>query len=153
MRRTRLVLLVSLLVLAPVLSACENFDMDKLDVFGLNEKKKIPGDRKPLFPEGVPGVSQGVPPELIKGNKPPPEAAQAEPSLAEKAAEVEPPKPKVKRKPKPPAALQPTQIKVQPAAQDSSASQQQTNWPAPQQAQPGASAPWPSSPAPGTFQR
>ena len=57
MRRIhRIVMLTALVVLAPVLSGCESFDMDKLDVFGLNEKKKLPGDRKPVFPEGVPGV-------------------------------------------------------------------------------------------------
>ena len=37
-----------------------------------NTKKKLPGDRKPVFPEGVPGVSQGIPSELVKGNQPPP---------------------------------------------------------------------------------
>lgn len=150
MRRAHTMLLISLLALAPVLSACDNFDIDKLDVFGLSEKKKLPGDRKPLFPEGVPGVSQGVPPELIKGNQPPPDATVAEPSPAQKAAEAEPPKPKVKPrlKPKPRVASQPTQIRVQPAPPGGTASQT----PAPQQAQPGDDAPWPAAPAPGTFQ-
>ena len=37
-----------------------------------NTKKKLPGDRKPVFPEGVPGVAQGIPPDLVKGNQPPP---------------------------------------------------------------------------------
>ncbi len=71
--RTRLLIVVSLVALAPILSACENFDMDKLDVFNLNEKKKLPGDRRAVFPEGVPGVAQGVPPELMKGYQPPPD--------------------------------------------------------------------------------
>jgi hypothetical protein len=64
--------IVALVVLAPVLAGCENFDMDNLDIFHLNEKKKLPGDRRPVFPEGVPGVSQGVPPDLVKGYQPPP---------------------------------------------------------------------------------
>ncbi len=51
--------------------------MDKLDIFGLSEKKKLPGERKDLFPGGVPGVTQGIPPEYMKGNQPPPETAQA----------------------------------------------------------------------------
>jgi len=158
MRRTRIVLMVSLLTIAPILSACEDFDPENLDIFKLNEKKKIPGERKPLFPEGVPGVSQGVPPDLVKGYQRPPEATPAEVSPQQKAAEAEKPKPKPKtaRKPKPSVASQPTQIRVQPAAQDSSASQPQPNWPASQQAQPaqsGVNAPWPASPAPGTFQR
>src|SRR5262245_31647297 len=37
-----------------------------------NTKKKLPGDRKPVFPEGVPGVTQGIPSELVKGNQQPP---------------------------------------------------------------------------------
>ena len=35
-----------------------------------NSKKKLPGDRKPVFPQGVPGVAQGIPQELVKGNQP-----------------------------------------------------------------------------------
>src|ERR1700680_794120 len=73
-RMHRIVLLVGLL--APVLAGCADFDMDKLDIFGLNEKKKLPGERKDVFPEGVPGVTQGVPPEYIKGNRPQADAAQ-----------------------------------------------------------------------------
>ena len=56
-RMRHIVLLVALVALAPVLAGCENFDPEKLDVFGFGDKKKLPGDRKPLFPEGVPGVS------------------------------------------------------------------------------------------------
>jgi hypothetical protein len=148
MRRARLALfLISLTVIAPVLAGCEDFDPDKLDIFNLNEKKKIPGERKEVFPQGVPGVSQGIPPDLIKGNQPPPEAAQAEPSAAQKAAEAEPPKPKPKKKPKPRVAAKPTpqQASPQPAAAQDPGQQQQ---------QPTAqSSPWPAAPAPGTFQR
>src|SRR4030081_1182951 len=38
-------------------------------------KKALPGERKAVFPEGVPGVAQGVPPELVKGYQPAPETA------------------------------------------------------------------------------
>ena len=80
MRRwDRIVLMVGLVALAPVLAGCENFDLDKLDVFHLNEKKKLPGERHPVFPAGVPGVTQGVPPEYLKGNQPPPETADVLP--------------------------------------------------------------------------
>src|SRR6202140_2827885 len=34
----------------------------------LDTKKKLPGERKPVFPEGVPGLEQGVPKELYKGS-------------------------------------------------------------------------------------
>ena len=38
---------------------------DMLDF--LDTKKKLPGERKPVFPEGVPGLEQGVPKDLYKG--------------------------------------------------------------------------------------
>ncbi|MBV8792432.1 MAG: hypothetical protein JO205_05990 [Pseudolabrys sp.] len=102
MRRTQLILLATLVAAAPILAGCESFDLDKLDIFNLNEKKKLPGERRSVFPEGVPGVAQGVPPELMKGYQPPPDqAVQPEPSPDQKAAEAENPKakPVVKRKP------------------------------------------------------
>src|SRR3989442_10727058 len=40
-----------------------------------NTKKPLPGERKAVFPEGVPGVPQGVPPELVKGYQATPETA------------------------------------------------------------------------------
>jgi hypothetical protein len=163
MTMRRIVLLVGLVALTPALAGCTNFDMDKLDIFGLNEKKKLPGDRKPLFPEGVPGVSQGVPPEYIKGNQPPPDTAQApsaEPDKAATAAEpakktatVEPadaPKPKPKRKPKPRTAAQPAQNQQQ-VPQQQQSQQAPSPWPAQQQST--GTAPWPSAPPPGTFSR
>ena len=159
MRRIpRIVLLAGLVVLAPALSGCESFDMDKLDVFGLNEKKKLPGDRKPVFPEGVPGVTQGIPQEYVKGNQPPPDAAQTPPSgqdanapaadAAKKTAAVAPaeePKPKPRKPKVAKQKLIPNQSA--PPAQD----QQPAPWP--EQGQSSSSAPWPSSPAPGTFSR
>ena len=154
-RRHRIVLLAGLVALMPVLSACENFDPDKLDVFGLNEKKKLPGERKALFPEGVPGVQQGIPPEFVKGNQPAPDATPL-PGAPGKTAAVEPeekPKPKPKRaapKPQPAAAPQfPTRITVSPQGQQQQAEPPQAQQPAPQQAQ----TPWPSTPAPGTVAR
>ena len=168
-RMHRIVLLVGLVALAPVLAGCEDFDMDKFDFFHLNEKKKLPGERKDVFPQGVPGVSQGIPPEYMKGNQPKPETAQvpaavpAAPAPSAKTAAIEPaaePKPKPKRKPKPRTAThQPTQITVQPAAQGQASGQQQmAPWPGttPKQPVSGQSTstdPWPSAPAPGTFSR
>src|SRR5512135_446989 len=109
----RVVLLTVLATFASALTACSDFDMDKLDVFGLNEKKKLPGERKEVFPGGVPGVTQGIPPELVKGNQPATEAAQTpapatEPDKKTAAVEPEPkPKPKPKRPPKPRTVSQP----------------------------------------------
>lgn len=168
-RMHRIVLLVGLVALAPVLAGCEDFDMDKFDFLHLNDKKKLPGERKDLFPQGVPGVSQGIPPEYMKGNQPQPETAQAPaaepaaPAPSARTAAIEPaaePKAKPKRKPKPRTATRPpTQITVQPAAQGQGSGQQQTApWPGttPQQPASGQSTstdPWPSAPPPGTFSR
>src|SRR6185436_8523889 len=104
-------LIAGLVAIAPLLSACESFDMDKLDVFGLSEKKKLPGERRPLFPEGVPGVTQGVPPDLVKGHQPPPAADVAVAEPVKPAAE----KPKAKPKPRV-TAKKPTRLIVNPEA-------------------------------------
>ena len=162
----RVMLLTILATFAPALTACSDFDLDKLDVFGLNEKKKLPGERKEVFPGGVPGVTQGIPPEFVKGNQPPPDAAQTAPATEadKKTAAVEPepkPKPKPKRPPKPRTASQPTQITVQPTPQQQPApwpqaqqpAQQQSQSPWPAQGQTNTAEPWPSSPQPGTFSR
>src|SRR5690348_3726630 len=147
MQAKPVLIVVGLLAAAPVLTACTDFDPDKLDFFHLNEKKKLPGERKPLFPEGVPGVAQGIPAELTKGYKPPPEPEPA------KVAEPEPakPKPKVARRP----ASKPTQVTVQPAsarpsakpaqqAQQPTQQAQQPVWPDPKPQATGANAPWPA---------
>ena len=152
-RMHRIVLLVGLVALAPVLAGCENFDMDKLDVFGLNEKAKLPGDRKAVFPQGVPGVSQGIPPEYVKGNQP---AEGAETPLAALPAEppratpVEEPKPKPKKakvaKQKLIPDNSPPPAQAQQPAQSPAANQQQ-----PQQQSGGA--PWPSNSPSGAVAR
>jgi len=168
---SRIVVLAMLTALVPALSACTNFDPDSLDIFKLNEKKKLPGERKELFPGGVPGVTQGIPPEYLKGSQPPPETAQAlqapmpqqnkaaEDAEAEKkAAATEPePKQKPKRTTKPrTASQQSTQAPSQqmapwPQQSPQAAPQQaQSPWPAQEQT---TTAPWPSSPQPGTFSR
>jgi hypothetical protein len=113
-RMQRIILLATFVAVVPVLSGCANFDPESLDIFGLGEKKKLPGDRRPVFPEGVPGVTQGVPPQYIKGSQPPADAAlgadQVAPPAAAPVEEPKPVKPKAKRKvaakpkPKPAAA-------------------------------------------------
>lgn len=180
MRRIRYAItVVGLVLMGSVLAGCtDGFDMDKLDVFGLNEKKKLPGDRKELFPGGVPGVTQGIPPEYMKGNQPPPETAQApgndqaKPAAGSKTAAVEEepkPKPKPKSKPKPASTRitvggsgqqqqpqqqpQPQQMQQAPWPQDSQPPPQQSQSPWPTQGQTNAAAPWPSSPNSGTISR
>jgi hypothetical protein len=144
-------------VVGPVLAGCSDFDPDKLDVFGLSEKKKLPGERKELFPGGVPGVTQGVPPEYMKGYQPPADAnadtLQAPPGSAaatgddmKKTASAEPAeeaKPKPKAKPKPRvAARHPSRVTVQPSAQQQQ--QQPEAWPEPAQQAQQPQSPWPS---------
>ena len=181
-RRHRLILLALFVAAAPVLAGCENFDPDSLDIFHLNDKKKLPGERKEVFPGGVPGVTQGVPPEYMKGYQPPqtanadetlPPGAKVNPGDEDAAAALKPGKktaaiePAQKPKPKKPKAkaktTQPAQVTIQAPAQG-----QQSPWPAanqqqqqPQQAQSPwpapsqneAPSPWPAPPAPGTFSK
>lgn len=108
------------------------------DVF--NTKKKLAGEREPLFPAGVPGAETGVPPDLVKGYQPPPERAADSGDAAVKpaAAPVKPePKPKVKPKPK---------VARAPASPPHDAAWDQKSAPPPQAQQP-AQAPWPASPS------
>jgi hypothetical protein len=145
-RFSRVLVAASLVTLAPALTGCDNFDMDKFDIFGLNEKKKLPGDRKPLFPEGVPGVTQGVPPEYLKQNVEAQAAAEKQAALdATAAAEKAKTEPKAEEKPKAEpkrraVARTPSQIRVQSRAQDNQAAP----------AAPGGASPWPSSAPPQT---
>jgi hypothetical protein len=59
------------------LAGCESFDLTNLIP---DTKKKLPGERREVFPGGVPGVSQGVPQELVKGYQAPPETAAVAPA-------------------------------------------------------------------------
>jgi hypothetical protein len=70
MRSQRLIAAAVVIVLSSALAGCAggmgNFDpSDLLD--WLDTKKKLPGERKPVFPQGVPGLEQGVPKDLYKG--------------------------------------------------------------------------------------
>src|SRR6267154_3904584 len=68
-RPQRLIAAVILIALSSALAGCGsmgNFDPSDLLDF-LNTKKKLPGERKAVFPEGVPGLEQGVPKDLYRG--------------------------------------------------------------------------------------
>ncbi|MBN9040319.1 MAG: hypothetical protein BGP05_19525 [Rhizobiales bacterium 62-47] len=70
-RPQRLIAAAVLLSLAGALAGCSGSmsNFDPTDMFDfLDTKKKLPGERKPVFPEGVPGLEQGVPKELYKDN-------------------------------------------------------------------------------------
>jgi hypothetical protein len=165
-RMQRLVLLTTIALIAPALAGCaDGFDMDKLDVFHLNDKKKLPGDRQPVFPEGVPGVTQGVPQEYMKGNAPPSDTALLPPPDAPAAKQAaaappEPPKAKPAAKPKPKKTAKraapkpkPQAVPVQPVNRQAEPAPAPAPWPTPAQGQASGAAPWPSAPPPGTFSR
>ena len=141
------------------LAGCESFDpLDKLaelDIMGTS-KKPLPGERRPVFPEGVPGVPQGVPPELVKGYQAP---AESPPPVVE--AKPVKPKPKksaaVPRKPRP-QPQQPQQQQQQQQQVEQQRAPRTTTQPVSQsaggmQTMPGAQPTWPTNapPAPGPW--
>jgi len=138
MQGRRILLIASLLTAGLTVSACDSIG-DPSDWF--NPKKPLPGERKEMFPGGVPGVPEGVPPDLVKGYQPPaeppPQVAQEQPAAAEK------PKPKPKPKPLPKHVAAP--VSRTPAAPPPA--QAQSPWPSPQ---PSAAQPaWPNPQASG----
>ena len=124
-RFARIGLTVVALSLGVLLAGCEGFDPTSfMDSDFFNTKKRLPGERKAVFPEGTPGVTQGVPKELVKGYEPaaqvqePEPTAQAQPAepTPEAKAEAKPkpkPKPKVVAKPKDESG--PTAITIRPS--------------------------------------
>src|SRR3979490_19828 len=72
MRRSqRLIALAVVVALSGALAGCGGGGMSSFDPSDLldflDTKKKLPGERKPVFPQGVPGLEQGVPKDLYKG--------------------------------------------------------------------------------------
>jgi hypothetical protein len=91
-RPQRLIATAVLIALSGALAGCGStagFDPSDLLDF-LDTKKKLPGDRKPVFPEGVPGLEQGVPKDLYRGARqqddPNAQAAGAPPPVEEPKA-------------------------------------------------------------------
>jgi hypothetical protein len=139
------------------LSACSSSTFDPTDWISGEwfEKPKLAGERKPVFPGGVPGVPEGVPAELLKGNQqaavetPPVVAAEPAPSAkpakpARPQASKPPPKPRTASAPPQPASPRPEPAAAQrpPANQGAAPA-----WP-----EPGTQANWPP-PDPSTFSR
>jgi outer membrane biosynthesis protein TonB len=175
----------SVLALALTIAGCtKGGQFDPTEIFNsdvFDSKKKLKGERAPVFPEGVPGTATGVPAELVKGYEPPPEQPDAAVAAAPPpapTAEAEKPKPKPKPKakvaaPKPasapaapatPAASAPgpapTRITVgntqRPAATGQQPGGAQTAWPAPstssQQPAQSSQSVWPAPPQTPTAQ-
>jgi hypothetical protein len=144
----RVVLAALVIVGTPFLSACEQLENFEL----WDTKKKLPGDRKEVFPDGVPGVTSGVPPELVKGYREPEGPAPIDPAkAAAEAAAAEHEPAKFKPKPPPPqrTASKPPSKPVTVAGAPPSPSAPPTQQAAtpPSAAPPGAATlPWPSGP-------
>jgi hypothetical protein len=130
------------------LAGCSSFDpidmFQDWDLLGAG-KKPLPGERRAVFPEGVPGVPQGVPREMVKGYQAP---AEAPPPVIE----AKPPRQKAQQKPKKTAAAprrapkQPPQEEPeeQPLQQAPAARTQPGGF----QTMPGAQPTWPSNAQP-----
>jgi hypothetical protein len=157
-RNLSLVRLSAALTVVLVVAGCTaggQFDpTEVLNSETLSTKKKLQGDREPLFPNGVPGAGNGVPQELVKGYQAPPEPAPAAPDATAKAPDAQAgaeQKPKHKAKPKPKVATAPaapprdSAFDQAPAPAAPRAAQPQTAWPSPQAAQRGQTA-WPNPP-------
>ena len=112
MRRSqRLIAAAVLIALSGALAGCSGGGISSWDpsdmLDWLDTKKKLQGDRKPVFPEGVPGLEQGVPKDLYKGAAEQQQIDQQNAQAAAAAAAPPPqeakPKKVAKSKSKPPA--------------------------------------------------
>ena len=100
---------------ALALGGCDSFDpLDKFQDWDIMSSKKDPlkGERREVFPRGVPGVPQGVPPEMVKGYQAPPEepppVVQAKPERkAKKSADAPPPRKQARKAAPPPEEVEP----------------------------------------------
>ena len=152
----------SAVALALLIAGCTKggqFDPTELfssDVF--DSKKKLKGERTPVFPEGVPGATSGVPADLVKGYQAPPEQPDADaavPGPAPPAAAAEATKPKPKPKPKlaaeKPSASPGTSAPASAPPSTGSPQQAQSSqpaWPAPPPTSQPSQSIWPNPPAP-----
>jgi hypothetical protein len=124
MRSQRLIAAAVAIALSSALAGCSsslsNWDPTDLLDF-LDTKKKLPGERKPVFPDGVPGLEQGVPKNLYKGSAQ--EQVDQQNAAAAAAQPVEAPKSKTKSKGKgkQPASTAPADAAQAPATPDGEA--------------------------------
>jgi hypothetical protein len=151
-RIARTVCMAALLTLP--LAACasiSDFSIDPTEWFEgdwFGAKKKLPGERKPVFPEGVPGVTRGVPRDLVKGNQATDDVADIPaggPGTEQAAVPQQEPKAKPKPKPKPKVAAKPAPVEGEPESRPTPVTIRRSDQPAGQQQQPAASG-WPEAP-------
>ena len=139
------ILPVAALLCGLFLAGCDSFDpLDKFQDWDLmSSKKPLPGERRPVFPEGVPGVPQGVPPDMVKGYQSPPEAPPP-------VVEAKPARPKPKKTAAAPRRQAPPPQEMQeapaaaPATRTQPVQQGAGGWPT----MPGAQPTWPADAQP-----
>ena len=125
-RTSRLLTGVFVLAFAGVLGGCSSLSApswDPTDLLDfLDTKKRAPGERKPVFPEGVPGMSQGVPREMVRGSAESRAAAESQAAAAAPQPEAQPTPPSAKRTKtaakRPPSRAQAEQTPVEIAPDD-----------------------------------
>src|SRR5262245_20496290 len=126
----RTLLIAAMLALPLPLLGCASVGPDTFDPTEwfsgdlFNSKKPLPGDRKAGFPEGVPGVAKGVPPELMRGPVP-----GAEGDLAPPVAAAVPDEPRAKAKPKPKPKPKVATTPAPPPATRVTVPRRETEWP------------------------
>lgn len=126
-------------------SGLSGFDpSDMLDF--LDTKKKLPGERKLVFPEGVPGLQPGVPKDLYKGAQAEPEPVSASPVVAEPKGRKETKSRTANRGPaSPPRASAPVEAEPEAAAEAKPrVIRRRTTAPPPDEAPPQAAKPAPA---------
>ena len=132
-----------------VLGGCTSFDpvdmFQDWDLLG-GSKKPLPGERRAVFPEGVPGVAQGVPRDMVKGYQSPPEAPPPVIEAKQPRQKAQKPKKTAAAPRRAPAQQAPQEQEAEePPLQQAPASRTQ---PGSVQTMPGAQPTWPSNAQP-----
>ncbi len=171
MRRSERLLTVAVLIsLCGMLAGCgggglNNWDPTDMLNF-LDTKKKMPGNRQPVFPNGVPGIEQGVPKDLYKGDvglqqeqaaaPAPPDESEltrrqgAADSSSRRATAADAPTAAAPRKPKRLVHRRATSL---PKEEAPPTRQAEPPPPAAQQSEPAAASPFPAPLPSGSFSR
>lgn len=169
----RLLAAAALIAASGALAGCTSNpgDFDPGSLFdAFDTKKKLPGNREPVFPGGVPGVEQGVPRELYKENvdrqqllgqqeavpvePAPPPAAEAPKPRAPARPHAAPPRAPAPATATPPAAKPvPRTIRHRSTTVPPPDPETPAAAPQPQAAPPPASNPFPAPLPSGSFQR
>jgi len=148
---------VAALALGLALAGCDSFDpLDKFQDWDIMGSSKTPmkGERREVFPQGVPGVPQGVPPDMVKGYQPPPEEpppvvqAKSEKKVKKKTAAAPAPRKQARRKAESPQEVEPGDQPMQQAPAARTTTQPVQQAPGGFQTMPGSQPTWPTNAQP-----